>query len=535
MVKKIASLLFLVGSAFLPAMPQHQMVIPCPLVTNETGMLLQLDADVVSYAMPALVDEAAFLQQELQKRGKKAALKKSKKGKRGILLRVDTTLQGKEAYRMEADARQIVLTGGGEAGVFYAIQTLLQQLDGNALRTGITEDAPRYGWRGIMLDESRHFFGKAKVKQILDIMAYYKLNKLHWHLTDEPGWRIEIKRYPLLTTVGSQGCWSDLEAKEVKFYTQEDIAEIVAYAAARHIEIIPEIDMPGHATAANRAYPELSGGGTKDHPDFTFNVGRENVYAFLTHVLREVAALFPSPYLHLGGDEVSFGIEAWKTDPDVQALIKREGLADVKAAERYFMNRMSDSVRALGKVLVGWDELLDLHPAQENTLIMWWRHDRVGGLKRSLAEGYQTVMCPRRPLYFDFIQYKDHKWGRVWNGFCPLEDVYAFPDQGMASWKLPQEDLKCIRGLQANVWTERIHTEQRLDFMLFPRICAVAESGWTQPDRKNYTDFTRRMEQAYQLFDRLGIYYFDARNPSRHPEPAGPKQKQREVPMDFRD
>lgn len=323
-------------------------------------------------------------------------------------------------------------------------------------------------------------------------MAYYKLNKFHWHLTDEPGWRIEIKKYPRLTSVGGKGNWSDPNCQDVRFYTQEEIREIVAYAAERHIEVIPEIDMPGHATAANNAYPEYSGGGTPEHPDFTFNVGKEDTYSFLTDILREVAALFPSPYLHIGGDEVAYGIKAWLTDPDVQALMKREGMKEVREAERYFMHRMVDSVHALGKVLVGWDELLDLNVSSKETIIMWWRHDRINQLKKSLAGGYTTVMCPRRPLYFDFIQYQGHKWGRVWAGFCPLEDVYAFPDKGLGAWNIPADQLSHIQGIQANVWTERMHTIKRLDFMTFPRLCALAEAAWTQSCLKDYVSFTKK-------------------------------------------
>ncbi|MDE6451220.1 MAG: family 20 glycosylhydrolase, partial [Odoribacter sp.] len=201
----------------------------------------------------------------------------------------------------------------------------------------------------------------------------------------------------------------------------------------------------------------------------------------------------------------------------------------------YFIKLSSDSVVMLGKSLVGWDELLDSDIPADGTLILWWRHDRVNQLKKSLAKGYETVMCPRRPLYFDFIQHKDHKWGRVWSGFCPIEDVYAFPDKGMATWGIPAEQLTYIRGIQANAWTERMHNTERLDFMTFPRICALAEAAWTSAVVKNYESFTKRMEKAYGDFDRAGIYYFDARNPGAHPEPAGPQQQKRNMPMDFRD
>lgn len=536
-IKFYLVLSFLMVTVF--AFAQNISVIPRPeSIVVARGEFL-FDKVAITCSDKSVMPEALFLKEKLSVAGVQVAVAKGKKSKTGILLQFAPGLGGVEDYRLEITPEQVVVKASGKAGIFYGIQTLLQMAEPKAgslaLPCGVITDSPRYAWRGYMLDESRHFFGKEKVKQLLDNMASYKLNKFHWHLTDEPGWRVEIKKYPKLATVGGKGNWSDPNCQDVHYYTQDEIKELVAYAAARHIEVIPEIDMPGHATAANMAYPEMSGGGTPEHPEFTFNVGKEEVYTFLTDVLKEVAALFPSPYLHIGGDEVSFGIKAWETDPHIQALIRREGMKNVKDAERYFMLRMADTVRSLGKTLVGWDELLDLNVSNSKTLIMWWRHDRVNQLKKSLSGGYATVMCPRRPLYFDFIQYGGHKWGRVWNGFCPLEDVYAFPDKGMASWQLPAGQLELIQGIQANVWTERIHTAERLDYMTYPRICALAESAWTKPEGKDFDSFGQRMEKHYRNFDKAGIYYFDHRNPAHHPEPAGPQQKKRETPMDFRD
>lgn len=518
---------------------QKVSVIPYPETVVAKEGVFKLSKGVIGYSDKSVLSEAIFLQKKLADLGVGMKVKDGKNPKTAIVLSLVPGFAGMEDYRLEITPEQVVVKASGKAGIFYGIQTLLQLADpsekGVTLACGEISDSPRYAWRGYMLDEARHFFGKEKVKQLLDYMAFYKLNKFHWHLTDETGWRIEIKQYPKLTTVGGKGNWSDPNSPDVRYYTQDEIRELVAYAAERHIEVIPEIDMPGHATAANNAYPELTGGGTPEHPDFTFNVGKEEVYTFLSNVLREVTTLFPTPYLHIGGDEVSFGIKAWETDPHVQALMKRENMKNVKEAERYFMHRMVDTVSSLNKTLVGWDELLDLNVDSSKTVIMWWRHDRVNQLKKSLAGGYPTVMCPRRPLYFDFIQHSDHKWGRVWSGFCPLEDVYAFPDKGLASWQLPAEQLDLIQGIQANLWTERVQNFQRLDFMTFPRICALAESAWTKAGVKDYDSFTRRMEKAYQMFDKSGIYYFDHRNPARHPEPVGAQQKKKDVPMDFRD
>lgn len=530
-------LLLCMAASFVFA--QKVSVIPYPSSVVAREGVFELHKGAIGCLDPSVMPEALYLKEKLEKSGVKMPVKTVKKANTKIVLALESGFAGAEDYRLEITPERVTVRAGSRPGIFYGIQSFLQMLEqsGSGLSAGCCDisDSPRYVWRGYMLDESRHFFGKEKVKQLLDYMALFKLNKFHWHLTDESGWRVEIKQYPKLATVGGMGNWSDPNCKDVRYYTQEDIRELVAYAAARHIEVIPEVDMPGHATAANMAYPELSGGGTPEHPDFTFNVGKEEVYTFLSNVLREVTTLFPSPYLHIGGDEVSFGIKAWETDQYVQALMKREGMKNVKEAERYFMHRMTDTVRALGKTLVGWDELLDHGVDTSRTVIMWWRHDRVPQLKKSLAGGFATVMCPRRPLYFDFIQHAGHKWGRVWSGFCPLEDVYAFPDKGMASWNLPDGQLHLIRGIQANLWTERVHNMQRLDFMTFPRLCALAESAWTNPGMKDFGSFSRRMEKVYRVFDRDGIYYFDPRDPSRHSEPAGPQQKKRDVPMDFRD
>ena len=503
-------------------------VIPYPAHVETGTQECPLSSEPKIFCSSAgLGNEAGFLGNSLSGLGYRPEIVPTAgKSTKGIELLIDATLP-EEGYMLETRPNGTVrISGGSPAGVFYGIQTLLQQLENGGVRAGVVRDAPRYPWRGFMLDEARHFSGEARVKLLLDMMARYKMNRFHWHLTDEQGWRIEIERYPLLSTVGGAGNNSDPDAP-VNFYTQKQIRDIVAYAATRHIMVIPEIDMPGHATAANRAYPEYSGGGTPEHPEFTFNVGKEETYTYLTNILREVAGLFPSPYMHIGGDEVAFGIKAWESDPHVQALMQREGLRTVKEAERYFMHRMTDSVRTLGKTLVGWDELLDLGLDNSDTVIMWWRHDRSENLRRSLAEGFTTILCPRRPLYFDFVQHDSHKWGRRWDGFAPLEDVYAFPDGLFSQLDLPSEQMPLITGIQANLWTELVHDPERADFMIFPRLCALAESAWSAPEVKNYYGFMSRMEDSFALFDRLGINYFDPRDPSRHPEPAAPVIRKR--------
>lgn len=426
---------------------------------------------------------------------------------------------GEDAYTLKIGRKGVTITAGSQSGAFWGMQTLRQMTESlEALPTGVINDCPRYSWRGFMLDEARHFSGKERVKLILDEMARLKLNRFHWHLTDAQGWRIEIKKYPRLTVIGSTGSHSDPDSPSV-YYTQDDIREIVDYAAERNITVIPEIDMPGHAGAACRSYPEYAGG---DWFGFTFNPGKEETYSFLTDILREVAGLFPGKWLHIGGDEVSYGSEAWMENPDVKALMEREGLEGVKEVESYFMHRMADSVKVLGKTLVCWDDAFDVGLGAEDQVIMWWRHDRADKL-RSIAENKcPAVLCPRRPLYFDFIQDSTHRVGREWDGFNTLDDVYGFPENRYSRWELSDEELGEVLGLQANMWTETMQDKARVDYMLFPRIAALAEAAWCIPLSKDYEHFCRVLEREYERYESMGLYYFDYRDPSAHPEPQGP-------------
>ena len=436
-----------------------------------------------------------------------------------------------EGYVLEVAAQGIDITAATHQGIYYGLTSLKQLIRFNfrqdqtwAIPTCTIRDAPRFSWRGMMLDESRHFFGMEKVKELLDLMAEHKLNKFHWHLTDEPAWRIEIKVYPRLTEIGSRGDWSN-SSKEARFYTQEQVREIVQYAAERQIEIIPEIDMPGHASAANRAYPEFSGGGNPEHPGFTFNPGKEGTYAYLTTILQEVAALFPSEYIHLGGDEVHFANQQWLQDPAVRSLMEREGFENLKEVEHYFLQRMSDSLRAMGKKTAGWDEIASAGLDHHESLIFWWRHDKPNVLRDALQDGYKTVLCPRIPLYLDFIQHHSHQYGRTWDGFGDTQGIYHFPD---SIWsELNGKDL--ITGMQSCVWTERIATKERLDFMIWPRLTAMSEAAWTAPSSKSYDDFLGRLQQFYAFYDQKQIDYFDVFNPESTPEPKwneGPNWQQ---------
>lgn len=433
-----------------------------------------------------------------------------------LALTPDVTMAD-EAYSLSIQRKTVNISAKSYAGILYATQSFLQLFANYDQHIPCLKlsDSPRFSYRGFMLDESRHFYGSEKVKQLLDVMSYLKLNTLAWHLTDEPAWRLEIKAYPRLTTEGGKGSYSDATAP-AQFYTQVEIKEIVAYAGVRGITIIPEIDMPGHATAANRAYPEYSGGGSEKHPEFTFNPGKEETYTYLTNILREVVELFPSQIIHFGGDEVHYGNQEWHTNADVKKLMAAHHLADLKAVEKYFSQRMADSIQALGKTVGAWDEAIDCHLDPSNTLIYWWRHDQTKQLKRSLDTGYTTILCPRRPLYFDFVQDSTHQVGRRWNGFCPYTDVYNFPDS-LDEYNDYQGSL--IKGIQANQWTETVQSTERFDFLVYTRLAALAEAAWTNSENKSIEAFEHRLKLLLNYYDTQDIYYYNPFDKTKNSEP----------------
>lgn len=445
-----------------------------------------------------------------------------------IAIQYDASLAD-ERYKLSIKPTEISVKGGTKHGVFNGLQTLLNlmifanEVDGLTIPCCEIDDSPRFLWRGVMLDESRHFFGMEEVKQLLDVMAMHKLNTFHWHLTDEPGWRIEIKKYPKLTEIGGIGNYHDDDAPAM-YYTQEQIKEIVRYAEDRFIQIIPEIDMPGHAVAANKAYPEFSGGGSKAHPEWTFNPGYEGTYAYLTDILKEVAELFPAPYIHLGGDEVSFGNAGWKKNEDVVSLMKTYGFKDLKEVERYFINRMADSISAMNRMVIGWDEIVEAGVPADKAISMFWRQDKTDVLYKSLEQNYQLVLSPRVPLYFDFVQDSLNIWGRIKKGVvCDLKNVYQYPPDSIPE---VSKANKQILGIQANIWSERIQNSRRLEYMTYPRLHALAEAAWTQDENKDYMDFERRIKTVYQFLDDKEIYYYNIFDPASSPEPEGiPKKK----------
>lgn len=438
-----------------------------------------------------------------------------------IFLTIDNQFSGKiESYHLSVKEKRVDIKANSANGVFYGLQSLLLMFvtaENNTIQCFEIDDTPDFEWRGLMLDESRCFFGKEKVKQILDYMAFLKLNKFHWHLTDVTGWRIEIKQYPKLTTVGAKGRMFDPEAPAM-FYTQKEIREIIQYANDRFIEIIPEIDMPGHARAANMAYPEYSGGGSEKHPEFTFNPADEETFKYLSNILSEVGELFPSSYIHIGGDEVHFGNEQWNSLAQVKELMLENQLSSLKEVEEFFVRKVNTQLQKIDKTMIGWDEIVDSDVDNNHSVVMWWRHDKPEQLNLALNKGYRTVLCPRLPLYFDFDQFETHKYGRRWEGFCDLKSLYNYPDR---EHDLLNKFRGQIMGIQACIWTERIQNEKRLDYMLFPRIFALSEAGWTSEVNKSYESFENRLKTLLPFLEQTGIYYFNPFYPENTPEPYG--------------
>ncbi len=501
---------------------QELAIIPKPLVVNQSEGYFHLSKNCAVYADSFFDDEANFLRQELMRHKSLPIIRSSKKD--GVTILFVRENVGDMLYSLKISPKQIVISASDSEGAFYGVVSLMQIVNSAsahgeslALQAVDIQDRPFYKWRGVMLDESRHFFGKEKVMQLLDWMAYYKLNRFHWHLTDEPAWRLEISRYPYLTLVGGVGSYTDAFSP-AQFYTQRDIAEIVAYAAQRHIEVIPEIDMPGHATAANRAYPQFSGGGSDKHPEFTFHPAREAVYGYLTDILREVNAMFPSQMIHIGGDEVSYGNEKWSADADVRKLMKQHKMSSLKDVEDYFMRRMADSLMMLNSKVLVWDEMAGAGLPADKSIIFWWRHDKPEQLRKALDSGHSTVLCPRLPFYFDFLQDDEHRFGRKWSGnrFNTVKDVYNF---SIDSLQLNDNQKKLVLGCQANLWTETVNNNQRLEYLLFPRIAALSEAVWSAPATRNFDDFMIRVTPHLSLYQKNRLYYYNPLKPKSLPEP----------------
>jgi hexosaminidase len=418
---------------------------------------------------------------------------------------------GSEAYELSVAPHRITVTAGTAAGLFYGAVTLWQLLPPGAATGRIPaqsiRDAPAFAWRGLMLDSARHFQSPAFIRSMIDWMAWHKLNVLHWHLTDDQGWRLEIRKYPRLTSVGA---WriDPGGARYGGFYTQDEVRNIVRFASARHVQIVPEIDMPGHATAAIAAYPALGSGtgavrvsanwGVLDH---LFNL-EPQTFSFLEDVLAEVAQLFPSPIIHIGGDEVVK--DEWNASRQVRARALELGIQDPNAVQAYFTQRIGRFLAAQGRRIVGWDEILRTG-LRHDAIVMSWHG--VSGAHLAAVAGNDTVLAPDPGLYFDHRQstLPEEPPGRL--NVLSLEDVYRFEPHDAS---LSDGERSHVLGLQANLWTEHMQTEERVQWMALPRAAALAEVAWSPAAHRNWQDFLERLVPQFARYRAFGLNYADS-------------------------
>ncbi len=456
-------------------------------------------------------------------------------GRDAINLRIDRGLSklGPEGYRLEVKSDRVEIRGYKPAGVFYGLQTLRELLPTNIFRAAPLaganweapclhiEDAPRFSWRGALMDVSRHFEPKSFVEKFLDEMALHKLNVFHWHLVDDNGWRIEIKKYPNLTALGSSKDFTVMNPKEGTrsksvipggFYTQDDIREVIRYAADRHITIVPEIEMPGHSEASILAYPEH---GNRSQivaagADASF-IGGDNVYnmddstiKFLQDVLTEVMGLFPSTFIHIGGDEV--WKEPWHRNPAAQAKMKELGLKNEDELQSWFVRQMDAFIASKGRRLVGWDEILEGGLAPGATVMSWRGID--GGIAAAKS-GHDVVMTPTSNTYFDYYQSKDPKTEPIAiGGYVPLQTVYGYEPVPSA---LSPTEAQHVLGTQGQLWSEFIPDPRHVEYQAFPRMCALAEVAWSQPQGRSYAEFLTRLQPHLDRLRTMDVFFHPLR------------------------
>lgn len=451
-----------------------------------------------------------------------------------ISIRLDTTLHalGEEGYRLDVSRGAVTIRAARPAGAFYAIETLRQLFPAAILRqaqvTGTAwtipavaiEDYPRFSWRGMHLDVGRHFMPKEFIKKYIDLLAFQKMNRFHWHLTEDQGWRVEIAQYPRLTQIGAwrkqtiigrpdrqdSTSWRFDGQPHGGFYTQDDIREIVAFAQARFVTIVPEIEMPGHSQAAIAAYPELGNAGDTLSPWTSWGVDQnilnpgEPTIRFYQNVLTEVMALFPGHWIHIGGDEAPKA--QWKASALAQTRIRELGLKDEDELQSYFTRRMDEFLTAHGRSLVGWDEILQGGLAPNATVMSWRGTD--GGIAAARA-GHDVVMAPGSHTYFDHYQSTDTtREPLAIGGYLPLDTVYAYEP---VPAELTVNEARHVLGAQGQVWTEYIPDPKHVEYMAFPRACALAEVLWTPRDERDYSDFLRRLAVHLGRLSVLDVNY----------------------------
>ncbi len=465
------------------------------------------------------------------------AFKASKAAKAALQLRHNPSLKG-ESYCLSVSKTNVIIEAARPVGFFYALQTLKQMLPTRAVMAGVSvekgtsmtlpvveiEDAPRFGWRGFMLDEGRHFFGKKAVKQVLDVMAAYKMNRFHWHLTDDQGWRVEIKKYPRLTTYGAWRntmtlSWGNTLPDGERYggyYTQDDVREIVAYARERFIEIVPEVDIPGHSQAAVAVYPEflacdpekphevwLSQGVSTD----VINVANPKAVQFAKDVIDELITLFPYQYMHLGGDECP--VKKWEQNKDCQALLKQIGSKNYRDLQIHFYKQLKDYVASKPaqqqRHFIFWNEVLHGNTnvlGKDFTVMAWVGADKAA--QEAAKRGLTTILSPQIPYYINRRQSKD-----IWEprsqgwGTETVEAVYNYVPMKNVAENLQEKYM----GVQANFWTEWVENTPKLQYLLLPRLAAVAEAGWTPQAERSYPDFLKRLQQEPSYYDMKGMDY----------------------------
>ena len=521
---KVCLFLWILGMCLVVHPIKAQSVIPVPLKMEQgTGFFFLSEKTKLYTNLDG--EEARLWENCLQ--ALPVSLKKgSKKDVRQVLSLLITgkseRLPSPESYTLSVTPRRIIIRSTSGAGLFYGMQTLLQLLTpsgtGYSVASVEIEDTPRFAYRGFMLDVSRHFFSKEFVKKQIDALAFYKINRLHLHLTDAAGWRIEIRKYPLLTdfaawrTEPNWKKWWNGGREYVRFdepgasggyYTQKDICEILEYARQHYMTVIPEIEMPSHSEEVLAAYPQLSCSG-EPYKNSDFCVGNEETFAFLENVLTEVMELFPSEYIHIGGDEA--GKSAWKTCPKCQKRMKDEHLANVDELQSYLIHRIEKFLNAHGRHLLGWDEILQGGMAP-NATVMSWRGEE-GGIA-AVTSGHRAVMTPGAYCYLDSYQDAPYSQPEAIGGYLPLKKVYSYDP---VSVSLTTEQAKLVYGVQGNLWVEYIPTPEQVEYMMYPRILALAEVAWSAPERKSWPDFHDRALKAVRELQARGYHPFDLKN-----------------------
>lgn len=521
-----------------PVVADYEVVpIPLEIKTVQEASFVMKDGTTIYYTVgnEKMRQNAEFLASYVESQtGIRLNVKEGGEEQKGILLQLGLEKENPEAYSLEVKQGQVVITAPTEAGVFYGIQTLRKSIgiaEGGSIElpaVSIT-DEPRFGYRGMMLDVSRHFFSVDDVKCYIDMLALHNINRLHWHLSDDQGWRIEIKKYPKLTEIASQRKETVIGRNSGKydgqpyggFYTQEQAKEIIAYAAERYITVIPEIDLPGHMQAALTAYPELgcTGGpyevwtqwGVSDN---VLCAGNDKTIEFVKDVLAEIVEIFPSEYIHVGGDECPKTV--WAKCPKCQARIKALGLkSDSKHTKEerlqsFVIHEAEAFLATKGRKMIGWDETLEGGLAPGAT-VMSWRGE--GGGIEAAKQGHDVVMTPNTYLYFDYYQSKDTDTEPLAiGGYLPMERVYSYEPMPKA---LSPEEQKYIIGVQANLWTEYIPDLKQIQYMVLPRMAALCEVQWSQPDKKDYESFLKRVSRLVDIYQKNGWNYathiFDVR------------------------